>query len=468
MAKVLGTDEKALKINLERTIYGSFAEIGAGQEVARQFFQAGAAAGTIAKTMSAYDMAMSDAIYGKERSGRYVCEGRLEKMLKHEFKLLQERLVDDKYAGIRFFVLADTVATTPYGSKRPGHGWIGLRFQESEDSEPSDVHLHIQLKDNQNYLQQEAIGNLGVNLVYACFYHLNKRESFIKSLMDNLNTDRLEIDMIRVEGPAFEEDSRLYNLELIKKQFSQGVIFDENGKAQNPSELLYKKRPLILRGSFRPPTHVNFDMMENGLDQLKKSLPKIEHKNIVLLPEISMAKLLERGKVENEDFLLRVDLLNALGQKVFITNKESFHELSSYAHSLTREEVSFVVGIYNLISIFDPSTYLKHPSGVVAGIGELFSRRTTLFVYPGLSEDESEILNSRSTPVHPKNEALRNLLVDQKNIIDIETYNESYFTIWSREVSKMIESCDSSWEKMVPKIIAKEIKKNNLFGLCEI
>lgn len=467
---LIDPDEKALKINLDKSIYGSFAEIGAGQEVARHFFRVGAAAGTVAKTMSAYDMAMSDAIYGKERSGRYVCESRLKKMLSHEYKLLETRLTDEKYEGIKFFVFADTVAAKAYGSDRPGHGWLGLKFQHEDDSAPSWVHLHVHLYDNQNYLQQEVLGRIGVNLIYACFYYLGKREKFIESLMDDLNIERVEIDMIRVEGEAFKnEDPRLFNLELIKRQYSQAVMFDESGKVCQPSEVLYKKMPLVLRGSFRPPTFVNFDMMKQGLAAIKDNTPKGEHKKIIVIPEISMAKFLERGMVENEDFLTRVDLLNALGQKVLITNKESFSELNSYLMELTRETISFVVGIYNLQHIFDPKSYSKHPHGELMAIGELFSKRTQMFVYPGRDEDSKQILTAENTKISSCLNMIRAQLLEQGKIKNIPHYNPRYFTIWSREVVKMIENCESGWEKMVPKLVANAVKKKSLFGhFCKI
>lgn len=467
---LIDPDEKALKINLDNSIYGSFAEIGAGQEVARHFFRVGAAAGTVAKTMSAYDMSMSDAIYGKERSGRYVCEGRLQKMLGHEYKLLGTRLTDEKFNKTKFFVFADTVAAKAYGSDRPGHGWLGVKFQDSPESEPSWVHLHVHLYDNQNYLQQEVLGRIGVNLIYACFYYLGKREKFIESLMDDLSIERVEIDMIRVEGEAFkDEDPRLFNLELIKRKFSQAVMFDEEGKVCQPSEELYKKQPMVLRGSFRPPTFVNFDMMKQGLATLKQNTPKGDHKKIVVLPEISMSKFLERGKVENEDFLTRVDLLNALGQKVLITNKESFSDLNSYLMDLTRETISFVVGVYNLQQIFDPKTYRNHSHGELMAIGELFGRRTRMFVYPGRDEESGEILTAETMKISSCLNMLRAQLLEQGKIKNITHYNQKYFTIWSREVVQMIENCEAGWEKFVPKLVAQAVKKKSLFGhFCKI
>ena len=288
--------------------------------------------------------------------------------------------------------------------------------------------------------------------------------------MDNLNSKRIEIEMIEVEGAAFNsEDARLLNLELIKKEFSQGMIFDEVGRIHSPSEILYKKTPMILRGSLRPPTHVNFDMIKQGEKTLKLNLDKKQHKNVVVLPEISMAKLLERGNVDNEDFLTRVDLLSALGQKVFVTNKNSFFDLNSYLMSLTKENIFFVAGIYNLENIFDISNYKSHTHGMIMGLGELFSRRTKMLVYPGIDENNGETKTAETFDVDPEVEILRQYLLSSNQLIDIEEYNKDYFTIWSREVVKMIENCEPGWEKFVPKLVEKRVKEKSLFGhFCKI
>ena len=308
-------------------------------------------------------------------------------------------------------------------------------------------------------MQQEAIGILGTNLVHGCFYHFDSRSLF--RLMDNLNS-RIEIEMIEVEGAAFKWCKAL-NLELIKKEFSQGMIFDEKGRVHSPSEVLYKKIPMVLRGSFRPPTHVNFDMIKQGEHTLKTTIPKKDHKNSVVLPEISMAKLLERGKVDNEDFLTRVDLLSALGQKVFVTNKNSFFDLNSYLMSLTKESIFFVAGIYNLETIFDINNYTTHSHGMIMGLGELFSRRSFILVYPGVDEKSGDIKTAETFMVDPRVEILRQYLLSSNQLIDIEKYNKNYFTIWSREVVKMIENCEPGWEKMVPKLV-EESKGKSLFG----
>ena len=321
--KNLGTKQKALRINLDRRIYGSFAEIGAGQDVAANFFKAGGASGTIAKTISAYDMAFSDAIYGEEPSGRYVCEPRLVKMLNREYKLLNVRLTESASEKM-FFAFADTVAALNYQKTNDPHGWIGLRFQLRPDSEPNDVIIHVRMKDNDNILQQQALGVIGVNLVYGCFYYHEQPEILLQSLMDDLHTDRIEIDMIRFAGPDFADvDNRLMSLYLVKKGFTNAALFGPDGNVMNPSEAFYKKHILAVRGRFRPVTNVFVDMLKKGQMQFENE-PDVDDDKVVVLSELTLRSLQSGDEEINEkDFLDRVDILCSLGQTVLISN---FHE----------------------------------------------------------------------------------------------------------------------------------------------
>ena len=304
-SQTLSSKQKALEINLDPRIYGAFAEIGAGQETARHFFQAGGAAGTIAKTISAYDMAMSDAIYGKEESNRYVCEPRLLKMLTREFNLIVKRLASTRPDDTCFFAFSNTVAAKSFKGTSDGHGWLGVRFQAYPKAPPSDAIIHIKMFDRENLQQQETVGQVGVNLIHACFNFCHDHETFVKALMEGLSRDRIEIDMIRIEGPAFKgEDSRVWSLELVKRGFTDGVMFDSKGNVLQVSDTLYKKNILICRGSYRPPTLVNIDMLETGLKNFSQELPDSEKNSMVVLPEISMTKFLERGSFNNEDFLV--------------------------------------------------------------------------------------------------------------------------------------------------------------------
>jgi hypothetical protein len=277
--EVPNVKQKALTINLDPTIYGTIAEIGAGQEVSRHFFRVGGASGTIAKSMSAYDMAFSDSIYGPEEDGRYVSESRVIKMLDREYKLLKTRLKGEKYENSRFFAFANTITTLNFSRTNDPHGWIGLRFQLHKDSEPNDIILHVRPYDNNTILQQQVIGEIGINLIYGCYYYSDDPETIVKSLQDHLSTNHIEIDMVRISGPDYKDlDNRLLSLILVRKGFTHATIFGPNKASLQPKDFLYKKDVLVLRGRFRPVTLVNEDMLTCGFNHFKKS-PHIDEKN---------------------------------------------------------------------------------------------------------------------------------------------------------------------------------------------
>lgn len=464
--QTLNSEQKALEINLNDNIYGTIAEIGAGQEVARYFFRAGGAAGTIAKTISAYDMIVSDTIYGKEKSGRYVCEDRLQKMLEREYEQLETRLREVRGKQTQFFAFADTVAAKSFRSTGDGHGWLGVKYQHKAGAKPSECIIHVRLKDNENLQQQEVLGIIGVNLIHSCFNHTSDSISFADSLEERLSSQRIEIDMIRVCGEAFKNvDNRVLSLELVKRNFCKAIMFDSDGSAIQATDALYKKNVLVCRGSFRPPTYVNMDMLETGLATFKKDLETQEHKNIMVLPEISMSKLKERGQVDNADFLARVDILAALGHKVLITSFENYFELNTYLEKYSKKNVSFVLGVYNLEEIFDLSKYESYAFGPLAGIGALFGKKTKLYVYPGHDENKPEkMLTTTSVKVDDKLTFLLMYLMENGLLIDIEDYNVSYSSIWSRTVLRMIQDGVDGWEKMVPPLVSKTVKKKCLFG----
>lgn len=466
----LGQRQKALEINLNPNIYGTFAEIGAGQEVARHFFRAGGAAGTIAKSISAYDMTMSDAIYGKESSGRYVCEDRLQKMLDTEFNILIERLSDSRHKETTFFAFADTVAAKSYKGTGENHGWIGIKFQHKPRSKPSQVIIHISMLDAENIQQQEAIGLLGVNLVYAVYHDVSDRENFIRGLMDGLTTSRLKIDMIRVSGEAFKDvDSRLLCLELVKMKLCEAVIFDVDGEVLQASDVLYKKNVLVVRGGYRPPTNLSLDMLECGLRKFKASLVPEEKENIIVIPEISMSLLLDRGKVDNEDFLARVDLLSALGQRVLISNSESYSDLNMFFTKYAKKNIAFVMASYNLEEILNQSKYEGTRFGLVGSLGTLFEPRTKLYIYPACDDETHEIKTIESMNVADELSFLLLYLVENHFIENITDYNPDVVSIWSRRVLKMIQDGTEGWEKFVPVSVAKTVKKKCLFGAkCDL
>ena len=463
MKQVLDSKQKAFEINLDPQIYGSFAEIGAGQEVVRYFFRAGGAAGTIAKAMSAYDMKFSDDIYGKEEGGRYVSESRILKMLSHEYNLLEERLEDRKKEG-RFFAFSNTVATKGYKRKAENHGWMGLRFQHELSAPVSEVIIHVRMLDKENTQQQEALGVVGVNLIYACFHYIDSREVFVQSLMDNLSADRLEIDTIRIRGEAFvEKDSRLFSLELVKRDFCQAVMFDSRGVVVQASDALYKKNVLLCRGSYRPPTRLNEDMLEKGRKSFEKKLA--DTKKVLVLPEISMSKLVERdGHLDSRDFLARVELLNALGHSVLISNYKYYWELSHFVSLYNRGDIAYVMGFYNLEEFFREGEAHKHEIGLLESLGMLVGQRVRLYIYPAKDEEEGSILTYEKACFNDSIKQLIDYLTLEGKIINIEGVDEKVLCIWSRKVLEMIQKGISGWEKSVPKIVEKKVVGKKLFG----
>ncbi|NBC08735.1 MAG: TonB-dependent receptor, partial [Bacteroidetes bacterium] len=384
MRQLLETDQKALEINLDPAIYGTFAEIGAGQEVARYFFQVGAAAGTIAKTMSAYDKTYSDKIYGEEVSGRYVCEARLYKMLNHEYDLMRSRL-SNELPDTNFFVFADTVAAINYQRTIPGNGWLGIRFQLHPGGGTNDLVLHVRMLDNDNQLQQQAIGILGVNLIYACYRYNEQPEVMLQSLMDSLH-DRVKIDMVRLTGPDFEAlDNRLLSLWMVKNGLTDVAMFGPDRQNMHPSEFLYKKHVMIVRGSFRPATLVNLDMLNASFQQFKNEA-EVDPRRAYLLTEITIDNLCSTGELDEQDFLDRAELLNTLGQTVVISDCQKYQNMVAYLADFKIQQLGFVLGVRELLDLINEKYYQNLDGRLLAAFGQLFTRNVKFYVYPALQE----------------------------------------------------------------------------------
>lgn len=460
--QALETEQKALEINLNDGIYGTFAEIGAGQEVARYFFQAGGAAGTIAKTMSAYDKVYSDEIYGREASGRYVCESRLYKMLDHEYQLMHTRLQNEK-PGCNFFVFADTVSTLNYSRTEQGDGWLGLRFQLNPDAEPNDIVLHVKMLDNDTTLQQQAVGILGVNLVYACYHYNNNAEVMLQSLKDNLH-DRAVIDMVRITGPDFKDlDNRKLSLMLVKHKLSDVAIFGPDGRNIHASEFLYKKNVLVVRGSFRPSTLVNLDMIKSSWEQFRKE-PDVDSRNSVLLTEITMDNLCLSGELDEKDFLDRTEVLCALGQTVVVSNCEMHQKLISYLSDFKIQKLGLVIGVRQLLEIINDKYQRNRDGRLLTSFGELFTRNVKMYVYPSMQEGSEELMTSVNLPVPEGIKFLYQHLLDFGQIVDIKGFNADVLHIFSKNVLEMLRTDEDNWDEMVPEKVGKLIKEKCLFG----
>jgi len=456
------TLQKALKINLDPDKYGTIAEIGAGQEIARFFFQAGGAAGTLAKTMSAYDMQFSDAIYGEEQHGRYVSRSRLEKMLDKEFKLLGERIQDGSSRNRCFFAIADTVKAAGYKTQGQCHGWIGIRLQLYPQAPPSDIILHVRLLDKANRQQQYALGVLGVNLLYGAYYHFRNPKLLLESLVDNLEPGRIEINTVHFQGPYFDDiDNRLMALHLVKVGMTNAVMFSPDGEVLQPSDALYKKNCLVFRGSFRPITHVNMDMARCGKEQFLGE-DEIEEGRTVLLAELTMANLMNEGEIDTQDFLARVDMLGAQGFTVLISNYLRFFRLRSYLNEFTKRKIGIVLGVPNIRDIFNEKYYTDLEGGILEAFGKLFSGNIRLYVYPMIGDDD-ELITLENLRVDNKVRLLLRHLVENGCIVPLKGANEEVLHIKSRDILKAIRQGRADWKETVPEVVYETIVRKRLF-----
>lgn len=462
-SKKLTTQEKALQINLSKSIYGSFAEIGAGQEVAANFFKVGGASGTIAKTISAYDMKFSDAIYGQ--CDRYVCEDRLVQMLEKEYDLLHERL-PHRADHVKFFAFADTIEVLNYERTNQGHGWIGLRFQTHPRGEFNECVVHVKMHDNDALQQQFAIGTVGVNMLYGCMFLISPEEVMM-SLLDSLTTRRLEIDMFRMSGPDFKHvDNRLMALKLVKNGLTKAAMFGPDGTVMQPSEALYKKNVLVLRGRFRPVTHVNVDMLLTSRRHFKQETD-VDKSKIVVLTELTLSDLGADGKIDETDFLHRADIICSLGQTVLISNYFEYYRLVDYLSKTTKgKKIGIIMGIYALKKVFDEKTYSSLRGGLLESFAALFGNNVKLYIYPAWKENNSgELWTLKGFEEHlpDKTKHLFEYLMDNNKLEDIQDANINNLHIISDNVLAMIRKGENGWEKFVPHKVESAIKEHGLF-----
>lgn len=473
----LTTNQKALAVNLDLRYYGTFAEIGAGQEVARYFFQAGGAAGTIAKSMSAYDMKFSDAIYGK--STRYVSKERLQKMLDHEFMLLEQRLDEARGADTCFFVFANTVSAKSFKGGNECHGWLGMRFQLSPRGEKNDIFLHVRMLDKTNVDQQTALGVVGVNLLYAALFYRDDMTRFIESFEDNIGVERIEVDMFECHGPDFKHvNNRILSLKLVEQGLTQAVMFGPNDSILQPSEALYKKAVLVERGSFRPITKVNMDMLECASAQFLQE-PSVQGENVMTLLEITMNNLLSTG-CSFDDLLMRVDILNQMGHPVLVSNYSEYFRLSSYIRQYTKNMIGLVLGINLLLEIFNEVYYKNLPGGIMEACGRLFKENTRLYIYPikgfmynhylgrqnkdfvdHLDTKEfaaDTLIHAQNLQLQPNLRSLYAYLLENHYIESIVGFNPAYLDLSSKSVFDKVSRREPNWEHLIPYEAAQIIK----------
>jgi hypothetical protein len=457
----LDTNQKAQRINHDAKRYGTFAEIGAAQEVARCFFRAGGAAGTVAKTISAYDMSVSDAIYGATE--RYVSRARLRAMLDYEYDLLLERLEDKRGAKTAFFSFANTVATRREG----GDGWLGIRFQAEPGADSSEILLHLRMLDRENVRQQEALGIIGVNLIYGTFYLHRDPGALIRSLLDDLTWERVEVDMIQLSGPAFAGvDNRLMALQLVRGGLTEAAMFTAQGEAIQWAEVLYNKPVLVLRGSFRPVTKATLDVLERALEQFIRE-PDVKGETPVVLVEMTLRHLTQGNVIEEEDFLHRAEMLSALGKTVLVSNFRRFHRLASYLSRYTKQPLGLAIGASKLAEIFNESFYNDGEGGLLGGLGQLFKNPARLYVYPSFDFKSGKVVTAENFQVVPQLKHLYRHLLENRFIQGMEKHDGNLLRIRSGDVLSKIQTGDDSWEKLVPPQTVEIIKKNGLFGFRE-
>ncbi|MCX4188987.1 TonB-dependent receptor [Methylophaga sp. OBS3] len=462
-SKILTAGAKALEVNLDNLRYGSFAEIGAGQEVVRWFFRVGGAAGTIAKSISAYDMKVSDDIYGK--APRYVCRERLEDMLELEYNLNLERLNEQRGDDTAFFAFADTVSARNYHGTNECHGWLGIRFQTSPHAAPSNIIIHVRMLDNENALQQEALGIIGVNLIYGAFYYSHNPDMLVKSLLDNLSTDRIEVDMVDLHGDAFlHVDNRVISLRLVQLGLSEAAMFSADGKVLQPSEHLRKKNILVERGRFRPVTHVNIDMLNAARKQFEAEDNSPPNETVSIM-EITMHNLHSGDDgIDLEDFICRADVLEATGHTVMISNYPEYYRLATYLSRYTDRRIGLTMGAHSLVELFNDKYYVALNGGILEAFGRLFKHNVKLYIYPFKDAETGTLFKVDNLKVDDKQVHLYEYLKQGNLLEQITSFNEDYLRIFSPDVLHMITNNTTGWEAFVPEVVADKIKSQKLFG----
>ena len=456
-------EAKALRINLNEHIYGTFAEIGAGQEVARHFFRVGGASGTIAKTISAYDKNFSDNIYGEDEDGRYVTETRLSKMLNHEMQLLENRIPRSENPNKMFFTYANTVTTIDFAKKFKGHGWMGIRFQTGPDKEFSEITLHVRFHQTEARFQQESVGIMGANLIYGAFYKHNEPKKLLKYLYDHIDKDAIEIDTINFSGPNFEGvDNRLMSLQLVKKGMTEAVMFNPNGNNILPARELYKKNILALRGSFRPVTKVNIDMFEKSLEVFLKEREVDENKTVVIF-EITLSNLTSQGEIDEKDFMDRAMLLCSLGHVVMISNFKEYYRLVDYLSQYTKKQMALAMGVNSFVEIFDENYYTDLSGGILEAFGKMFYNNLKVYLYP-MKDEKGEIVTSNNLKLHPRMKDFYKFFKYNGKVIDIFDFDPEYLDIFSREILNKIKNNDAGWDEHLPEGISEMIVKKKMFG----
>lgn len=442
------TQEKAFRINMDKRIYGTFAEIGAGQETANWFFRSSGAAGTVAKTISAYDMTVSDTLYGPVR--RYVSQERLEQMMDYEYTQLINRLGEKRGADTCFFSFCNTVKCKGYKDNGPWSAWIGVRFQLRPEAPPSDFVMHVRLLVPDHDIQMRVLGILGVNLLHAIYYNREHMDEFVNSVSENLDRSMYEIDFMRFSGNGFSMfDNRLLALELVRNGISEATLFCPDGSVIPPADFLYKRPIVLMRGSFLPICNIHMEMMDSVRVKFTESLTPAQQEKVVDICEISLSNLLRGNDVDLLDFIDRVDALAALGKTVMVTNITHFHRISTLLNQYTNEPVAIALSIGLLNELFKEK-WADIPGGILASIGLCFVNKTKFYVTPWINRKTGEYVTAGTYIAPEKYQYLYKHLLDNGDIISVPYFNQKLLFRTPRDIVRLINDGDDSWKEYVP------------------
>jgi hypothetical protein len=395
----LDTHRKALTVNIDASTFGSFAEIGAGQEVVRWFLVVGGASGTVAKSISAYDKEVSDSLYGT--GSRYVSRERLEAMLETEWTQLLGQLEKTRGKDKRFFSFVDTVSARNYAGTNEAHGWVGLRFQSHPGDEPNNIFLHINMRDSSNILQQEAIGILGVNLLYAAFYQLQTKESFFEGLGNDVVMERLEIDCVDFRGPAFASWDRLTVLAyLVHAGLAEAVCFSPSGAALPPNEFLHKKAVVLAPGYFGHVdpvhAHIHTQMLAAGIQELSRELGESTSAPIGCFCFSAAPITAQESAPEIPDLLARINALLAQGGDVLLFRERELYSMTALVNRYTKAPLRFIAGLSLLIRAFD-DPYFNLEGRLLEALARLLAQNVRIYAYPMTAFDLQEAIKVFST-----------------------------------------------------------------------
>lgn len=460
--KALSTKEKSVKINIESNYYGTIAEIGGGQETARHLFQAGGASNTVAKSISAYDKLFSDHFYNEGKPSRYVAEERLRKMVLSEYNELIT-ILDGKNPQ-RFFTFANTVETLNYSKTNHGNGWLGMAVEGTDRYKPNLFFIHVKLHENDTLLQQYTLGTLGINLIFGGLFQLEDPRTILAGLIDNLDTDRVEVDYIYTEGPDMSwVDNRLLNLMLVRTNMTPAIMFDPAGKIQQPGDLLYKKNVLLVRGYFRPINKLGMEFIEDSLKIFRRD-EDYRPDNTLAFCEISLNYLMQGEQVNEIDFLHRVELLNLMGQSVMVSRFQRYYELVRYFRQFKLIKLRMVVGLPTFFRIIDDNQYVSLKGGLLEAMGALFQNNVKMYLYPSLDKN-GEVVYPTDELFDIPVRLLWQYLSSTGKILILRNTSPENLKIHTEEITQFIEAGDDvSLRHMLPEPVFQKIKSEKWFN----